>query len=210
MSEFGVTEAEQKLVHAGVNVAAISPQKQGQEKIVAAAREVANRAAGKPQCVPVATRAKRHRDENKLLKKEVAGLRKQQTHVNAKSVQTGLAGGNKRKKVQEVQEAPAVAQTRCVKRRIGYKSSGLQHIPLEPICWISELKDDPHYRVGDEGLKQSGKCRKSRAYQRGRIVQFGISKKLGYDDATSMEKAGEYAGKCWEAAARNTRVDEEL
>ena len=108
MAEFGGTEAEQKLVHAGVNVAAISPQKQGQEKIVAAARDVANRAAGKPQCVPVATRAKRHRDGNKLLNKEVASLRTQQKQVDAKSVQTGLAGGKNSKKVQQVQGLPCV------------------------------------------------------------------------------------------------------
>ena len=71
------------------------------KKIVAAAREVANRATVKSQCVPAASRAKRHRGENKLLGNEVASLRKQHKQVNVKSVQTGLAGGKNSKKVQK-------------------------------------------------------------------------------------------------------------
>ena len=78
---------------------------------------------------------------------------------------------------------------------------------MEPIGWISELQDDPHYRVGDESLEQTSKCRKSRSYQRGRIFEFDRYKKLGHDDATSTDMAGKYAGLCWVAAARDVRDD---
>ena len=84
---------------------------------MAAAREAANRGACKTQCTPLASRAKRHRDENKELKQELTSLRKEMKTKNAKkeSAHTGPTRDNKRQvkhvKKESVQDGRARAIT---------------------------------------------------------------------------------------------------